>query len=49
MYLFDKIVNDIKSNSPDGGFVEKDTKTGMWFQVDREKARKKVGFGASLN
>lgn len=38
-----KIVTEVRTNSPDGGFVKKDFYSGRWYEIGDEKARDKVG------
>jgi hypothetical protein len=38
-----KIVAEVRSKSPEGGFVKKDFYSGRWFEIGDEKARDKVG------
>jgi hypothetical protein len=38
-----KIVAEVRSKSPGGGFVKKDFYVNRWFEVGDEKARDKVG------
>ena len=37
------IVDYVRSHSPKGGFVKKDTETGRWYEVGDHIAREKVG------
>ncbi len=38
-----KIVAEVRSKSPGGGFVKKDFYSNRWYEVGDEKARDKVG------
>lgn len=38
-----KIVAEVRTKSPGGGFVKKDFYSGRWFEIGDEKARDKVG------
>ena len=37
------IANDVRRQSPTGGFVKQDTDTGMWVEVGEYMAREKIG------
>ena len=41
--IVSEIVDSVRENSPMGGFVKRDAKTGAWFEVGDSVAREKVG------
>eukprot|EP00543_Licmophora_paradoxa_P002668 CAMPEP_0202442830 /NCGR_PEP_ID=MMETSP1360-20130828/2192_1 /ASSEMBLY_ACC=CAM_ASM_000848 /TAXON_ID=515479 /ORGANISM="Licmophora paradoxa, Strain CCMP2313" /LENGTH=162 /DNA_ID=CAMNT_0049058307 /DNA_START=195 /DNA_END=683 /DNA_ORIENTATION=- len=41
--IVNKIVDEVRENTPSGGFVRKITKTGQWQVLDDTTAREKVG------
>lgn len=43
--ILSAIVDEIRKESPNGGFVKRDAKTGLWFEVGDFLAREKVSQG----
>ena len=43
--IVSSIVDKIRQDSPNGGFVKKDIETGNWYEVGDQMAREKVGQG----
>ena len=43
------LVDKVRRDSPGGGFLKKDTKTGLWYEIGDDRARDKVGHGESID